>query len=244
MKLVLLPGMDGTGELFKDFVAALPEKFETQVVRYPVNECLSYEALAEFVRRGVPVTEPFLLVAESFSTPVAVQCAAGHPSNLKGLVLAAGFVASPVNGWRRAVCLGLARILFRVKLAGYAARAVLVGKTAPNELVAAVQAAVSSVKPTVLAARVRSVLSCDVRAELGLVAAPILYVQAGQDRFVSGASLEEIRGIQPQVVVEVVDGPHLLLQREPRRTAEIVARFAGELGKGSRSGNATLQKLP
>ena len=34
-KLVLLPGMDGTGELFDSFVKALPQSFTTEIVRYP-----------------------------------------------------------------------------------------------------------------------------------------------------------------------------------------------------------------
>jgi len=33
-RLVLLPGMDGTGELFADFVEALPDAFDGRVVRY------------------------------------------------------------------------------------------------------------------------------------------------------------------------------------------------------------------
>ncbi len=40
--LVLLPGMDGTGCLFADFVSALGSEFETILVRYPSDEPLGY----------------------------------------------------------------------------------------------------------------------------------------------------------------------------------------------------------
>src|ERR1700688_5080921 len=39
--LVLLPGLDGTGELFADFIAALPESWTTATVAYPSDRFLS-----------------------------------------------------------------------------------------------------------------------------------------------------------------------------------------------------------
>jgi hypothetical protein len=46
-------------------------------------------------------SEPFVLLAESFSTPVAIRVAAENPTNLKGLILCAGFATSPVSGLPR-----------------------------------------------------------------------------------------------------------------------------------------------
>jgi pimeloyl-ACP methyl ester carboxylesterase len=66
-------------------------------------------------------------------------------------------------------------------------------------------------------------------ADLSRVAVPILYLQAKQDRLVGASSLEDIRRIKPHVKVETIDGPHLLIQREPRLTAELVARFVDNL---------------
>jgi hypothetical protein len=45
------------------------------------------------------------------------------------------------------------------------------------------------------------------------------------DRLVSASSLEELRGIKPQIAVIVLEGPHLLIQREPHKAAETVVRF-------------------
>jgi pimeloyl-[acyl-carrier protein] methyl ester esterase len=180
LKLVLLPGMDGTGMLFAGFVTALPESFETMTVRYPTDRPLSNLELEGIVRAACPVTEPFMLVAESFSTPLAIQYAASNPVNLEGLVLCAGFATSPVRGWRRLLGWLLSPLVFRVPLPNLAAKLWLVGPDAPPSLLATVRAAVSSVQPRVLAARLRAVLGCDVRAELCRVAAPVLYIQAKQ----------------------------------------------------------------
>lgn len=52
-----------------------------------------------FVIDAIPRTRPFVLLAESFSTPLAVKLAATNPSNLKGLIICAGFIKNPVTGW-------------------------------------------------------------------------------------------------------------------------------------------------
>jgi pimeloyl-[acyl-carrier protein] methyl ester esterase len=228
-KLVLLPGMDGTGRLFVDFVKALPETFKVETVSYPTDRFLSYSELMSIVQSSSPFPEQFVIVAESFSTPLAIQWAATNPKNLKGLVICAGFARNPVRGLQRFICSQFAPLFFLAELPKFATRFLLVGSKASPSLVATVQAAISSVKPKVLSARVRAILASDARADLVRVAVPILYIQATQDRLVDQACLEEIRRIQPQVAVAVIAGPHLLLQREPKLTAEAVAEFVQQL---------------
>ena len=229
LKLVLLPGMDGTGELFSEFAAALAGEIEIATVRYPTERCLSYSELEGFVRAACSISGPFVLLAESFSTPLAIKYAASNPENLEGLVLCAGFATSPVQGWRRLLGWLLAPLMFGIPLPNLAAKLWLVGPDGSPSLLAAVRSVVSSVQPKVLAARLRAVLACDVRAELGQVVVPVLYIQAKQDRLVNASCLEELRRIKPQMAVTALQGPHLLLQREPRRTAEVVAVFAQHL---------------
>jgi pimeloyl-[acyl-carrier protein] methyl ester esterase len=224
-KLILLPGMDGTGMLFREFSAAFPDAFESEFVRYPSDRCLSYAQLAPFVDSAIPISESFVIVAESFSTPLAIQCAATNPPNLKGLVICAGFATSPAPGWRSFIYSLLVTPLFSVALPEFAARRWLVGSNASSSLVASVRTAVSSVNAEVLSCRLRAILACDVRAELSQVAVPILYIQAEQDRLVDASCLEEIRRIKPQTTVATIAGPHLLLQREPQRTAAVVTEF-------------------
>lgn len=67
--LVLLPGMDGTGELFASLLAQLGGETRSIVVRYPTCEFLNYDALTEVVKAQLPDGESFVLLAESFSGP-------------------------------------------------------------------------------------------------------------------------------------------------------------------------------
>jgi pimeloyl-ACP methyl ester carboxylesterase len=227
-KLVMLPGMDGTGELFADFVEALPDKFDAAVVRYPNNVCLSYTELMTFVQSAAPHSKPFVLIAESFSTPLAIQYAATNPPNLKALIICAGFVTTPLQGWRRFLASLFAPLMFQVAPPKFAVR-LLVGPNAPSMLVAEVRTTVSSIEPKVLLGRLRAVLACDARGELREVAAPILYIRAEQDRLVPASCLDDIRRIKPQIEAITIAGPHLLFQREPEQTAEIVSRFVQQL---------------
>lgn len=224
-KVVLLPGMDGTGELFAPFVEALPNGFEIIAARFPRDVCLSYSELAEIVQSLLPESHPFVIVAESFSTPLAIQCAALRPANLAGLVLCAGFAASPLRGSMRSLAPILSAFAFRVGLPTSLARRRLVGPEAPILLWLQVKQAIASVQPKVLSDRLQAVLRCDVRAELAKVNVPILYLQAAQDRLVPAWCAEEIREIRPDAKITRIDGPHLLLQRESERTADAVAGF-------------------
>jgi pimeloyl-ACP methyl ester carboxylesterase len=73
----------------------------------------------------------------------------------------------------------------------------------------------------------REVLRCDVMAELAQVRAPILYLQAAQDRVVDLECLGEMHEVMPGRTV-AIDGPHLLVQTEPQLVAEVVAGFVRE----------------
>ncbi len=147
VKLVLLPGMDGTGDLFSKFAAALAGEFEIATVRYPTEESLSYSELEDFVRVACPTSGPFVLLAESYSTPLAIKYAASNPENLEGVVLCAGFATSPMRGWRRFLGWLLAPVMFRIPLPDLVVKLWLAGPEASSPLIRSVRSAVSSVRP-------------------------------------------------------------------------------------------------
>ncbi len=226
-KILLLPGMDGSGELFREFVGALPMGVETSAVHYPGDHVTTYAELESVVKAVMPEGEGFVLLAESYSTPLAIRIAAQRPEGLRAVVLCSGFAASPVKGWLHDVSMMLPLRTLRLVFPEFLVRWLLVGSEAPQALVTAVGSELNWVEPHVLAARVREVLMCDVRAELAQVAVPIQYLRAAEDRLVAVECLEEILMIQPGTAVTVLDGPHLLLQREPEACAARVMEFLG-----------------
>lgn len=95
--VVLLPGLDGTGKLFAGLLSELPPALSARIVEYPAQRFLSYRQLIPVVKEVFPKSGPFVLVAESFSTPLAAKLAAERPPNLLGLILCNGFHANPVG---------------------------------------------------------------------------------------------------------------------------------------------------
>ncbi|MFZ0787536.1 MAG: hypothetical protein WAM67_17255, partial [Candidatus Acidiferrales bacterium] len=93
--MVLLPGMDGTGVLFADFAAALRPDFKPIVAAYPNDPKLGYPELEHLARAVLPEDEPFILLGESFSGPIAISIAASNPPGLLGLILCCTFARSP-----------------------------------------------------------------------------------------------------------------------------------------------------
>jgi len=207
----------------------IPEPKHIEALHYPTDASWSYSQMLGVVEFFVPASEGFVLLAESYSTPLAIQIAATNPPNLKGLILCAGFAASPIRGWRKSLAWVIAPLVFRLPLPKIALSVFLVGMDAPESLHAAVRAAIHSVNPAVLTERLRQVLAVDARLALSRVSVPILLIQAQQDRLVGQPCLDEMEGIKPQIKVVQINGPHLILQREPQRTAGIVAEFMNSL---------------
>jgi pimeloyl-[acyl-carrier protein] methyl ester esterase len=227
--LVLLPGLDGTGTLFADFLSALPPTLRINIARYPTDRFLSYSKLVPCVKEVVPRSSPFLLVAESFSTPLAAKLAATRPPNLAGLVMCAGFITNPVGGWSLLVRALARPSLFRLSPPSWALEHFLIGTSPPSALVAGVRQTLRLVNPGVLAGRVRAVLDCDAREDLARTEIPIMYIRPEGDRLVRAECFREIQRLRPHTVLASIPAPHLVLQREPQKAVEVIVRFIRQL---------------
>ncbi len=95
MRLVLMPGLDGTGIFFRPLIRVLPPEVSTYVITYPAGEALSLAEYARFVRGGLAGGEA-VLVAESFSGLVALMLLHDRPENVRGVIFSATF-AEPLH---------------------------------------------------------------------------------------------------------------------------------------------------
>jgi pimeloyl-ACP methyl ester carboxylesterase len=227
--LVLLPGLDGTGELFADFIAALPQPLIATPVAYPKDRFFSYTDLRQFVIAAVPQSEPFVLLAESFSTPLAVAYAATNPSNLAALVVCAGFVCKPTANWSGLVKAFAKPWLFRLTPPRFILEYLFVGAKAPPALIEKLRRVLQDVSPSVLSARVQQVLDSDARDDLARTTVPLMYLEARHDQLLSKSCGDEVLRIRPDTARECIQAPHLLLQREPKKAATLVAAFIQQL---------------
>ena len=221
---MLLPGLDGTGELFRPLLAELPGWIRPVVVSYPRDRELGYAELLPLVAGALPADVPFVVLGESFAGPLAVLLAAGRPAGLRGVILCASFVRKPFRtlpSWLGVLCVGP---VFRLWPAVLKLRSLPV-RGELRELLPLALAAIRSVRPEVVAARVRALLKVDVRKQLEALACPLLYLQALRDTLIRKHNAAEVLRIRPDARLAQVDTRHFLLQLEPRLAAAAIASF-------------------
>jgi pimeloyl-ACP methyl ester carboxylesterase len=240
--LILLPGLDGTGLLFQPFVPALPAWMKPKVVNYPCDRHLTYQELLPLVLDALPQNEPFILLGESFSGPLAAMVAARRPAGLVGLVLCATFVTRPWPFVAPAVGMVARAPVLHLLLPFKKVRARLGGYATPQRR--ALMAELNKLlRPHVMASRLRMVFAVDAREALRSCNVPLLYIRATRDIVVPGGNLRVIRRIHPSVQVAEIATSHMVLQREPAQAAAAIEAFALSLGKaGQRSSSGGYEK--
>ncbi len=218
---MLLPGLDGTGRLFTPLIAALAGAFECRVLPLPTEGAQDQVLLAERLLPDLP-SQPFVLLAESFSGAIAVEIAKRQPENLRQLILVASFLETPRSilkympfaliwlGWR------FHRLLAPVWWP-------LCGKRDDLRMRSEVLAALRLLTWPILHARLRAITS--LRMETVTLSFPVMVFHAASDRLLSRAcrsSLDRLGSSQ------VVPGPHFLLQSEPSAMASALRLCIGK----------------
>lgn len=230
MKLILLPGMDGTGRLFERLLAALPSSVSPIVISYEAAPAQDYDSLCVFVSALLPsllqAREPFVLLGESFSGPIAVRVGALAP-NCTGVVLAASFVRCPVRVPRWATC--LTGPLRHLRTPSAAARTFLLNGHVDVTLADDLSATLKRVTPAIIAARIASVISVDARDALTQLGVPVLYIRAERDRLVGARAAKDIELYGDEVTTLEIDAPHMVLQTSPVECARGIAKFLAAL---------------
>lgn len=225
--LVLLPGLDGSGDFFDALCRQLPPQWRTHVVPYPGDRPLSYDELAQFVLAALLDDAPFVLLAESFSGPVAIKVAATRPAGLIGVVLCATFARNPRPLLRP--LLGLTPVApVRAAPMGLLSRCLL-GAEADAPWAERIRQAMDKCSVSVLRGRAREVLLVDVRGHLADIRVPVLYLQATRDWVVPAAALVDMQRVLPGIQMVRIDGPHFLLQARPEPCAERIVMFVERL---------------
>jgi pimeloyl-ACP methyl ester carboxylesterase len=242
-RAILLPGIDGSGRLFGPLLAAGPRRIAPETISFPPDQPLGYDGLLDRVRAALPRGR-FLLVAESFSGPLAIRLAAERPRGLAGLVLAATFLHRPLHPLLHPIRGLVGARLFGVAMPAALVRHFMAGPDAPDALVREVQAAVGATTPEVMALRAMEALRADVRAELGRVDAPILVLSPTRDRLIRADVGDEILGLRPDADVVRLDAPHMILQRAPHACLANMEELAARAGARRRPSRRSIETIP
>ena len=226
--IVLLPGLDGTGRLFRWLTAEYAGPVPLQIVSYPSDARLGYRELTESVREIIG-RRNVIVLGESFSGPVAIEIAASMPSQVKGVILAATFARSPWPAW-------LVRMAARLN-PGLAPRAlvntILRGRNTDQDLNSEIEKILTEMAPDVRCKRLCEVASTDVRERLKVVQCPILVLHGTKDWLVPRTSVKKSVKSNPNATVALFAAPHMLLQTNAGAAARAIEAFVGKIGTTS-----------
>ncbi len=221
--IVLLPGMDGTGELLRTLAEQLSTHRPVQLIGYPVDRFLSYDQLVSYVRERLP-NDRFVILGKSFSGPIAIEIAATD-QRVVGLVLASSFARHPLPTQLAA----FTRLLDLRWIPTSIIVAALMGSAATPKLSAHLRQVLATLPREIIRARAQDVLRVDKRGRLREIKCPMLCLHGRSDRLVSKRYVDEIVAARPGCQVRWFESSHMLLATHTEAAASVIEDFCERL---------------
>ncbi|WP_293268224.1 alpha/beta hydrolase [Neptunomonas sp.] len=218
MNIVLLPGLDGTGELFDGLLPYLSSE-HVEIIPLPNTEDQSYEFLATYVINQLPKKD-FVLIAESFSGPIAAILASKNIENLKGIIFVATFLSPPKKHFLSIFQYLPIKILSKLPLSSSVLRYFILGGNASRASVKNFLRIIDAVPESVLKHRMASIKNFSMKP--GNMDTPAIYIRAESDKLVPMAKSSEFQRHFSNIAIKVVIGPHFILQASPSACANII----------------------
>jgi pimeloyl-ACP methyl ester carboxylesterase len=201
----------------------LPATIRPLALNYPRAGPHGYRALLDIVRSQLADVSRYVVLASSFSGPLAVMLAAAEPRRVQGMILAATFVSSP------SLLLARMRVAVRTPLVAAIRLTrrlpIWILRSQQDALRIAKQETWSRVGARELAARARAALAADVRDALSRCQQPVLSVTYDADEVVSPRCGDEIRRYCTHARHVTLPGGHLAVFHDPEPLAAQIVRF-------------------
>jgi len=189
---------------------------------------MDYDDLTSLVHSLLP-KEDFILIAESFSGPIAVKIASLRPPRLRAIVLVASFITNPVKPFS-----ALAKIAVQMPrppmFPQWLIRKIFFTSDAPASLVRQFTSIIKSIPHCLLRHRLLCILNSDVSKDFTNCQLPILYLQGERDRLISKSIPDLMRKLQPSMSIDQLDTGHLVLQSAPVSAFRLINNFIDSRG--------------
>lgn len=220
-KLLLLPGMDGSGELFDWLIPFLEDNFEIHNICYPKDIDQSYDNLTCWLYEIIKDEEVFVL-GESFSGPIAITLAAKSNSKIKGLILVSSFANPPISPimLRLVSLINFEYIPFFMKKLALLGFKRIFGTKEKFKLV------MHQVAPELISSRIMEVANCSKYLAQTKIDLPLLILEPEIDLFSNSQSIIQRCVSKRNLVYKSVKSPHMLLQTNPEFAANEIIAFA------------------
>lgn len=226
--LVLLPGFDGTGELFRPLLASMDGHHRAHCIAYD-----NFASLSDYIDSAeaqIPDDHPVCLVAESFSGPIALELLRRGNRDYRCAVLSTTFAKPPLG-----LVLSLAQ---KLRLASFVPppvseqilRVFCLNGVHKIDRILEIVDVVRAVPARSAQSRMQALSQMDATSFLHTIDIPVTVINATSDRVLRPRYSQSLLDNLPDVRHVKIDGPHLLLQANPDACAEEIARSLALIG--------------
>lgn len=218
MKIILLPGLDGTGRLFAKLTKNLPENINTEVISYESLEGVTYAKQAAEIAKRFKDTDIYI-VAESYSGPVACELYKLLGSRVKGIVFLASFISAPSLLYKLAGFLPVSLLS-----ANYLSKKLLYlfgfSLTGGQTLVYPVFASLQTANKRKLKLRLGNIAGLSKQqCELDC---PVTYIRPSRDLLVSASAVKYLASMCSSFSQVEIEGGHFIAQSNPVACAKVI----------------------
>ncbi len=231
MKIVLLPGLDGTGELFNPLIECLAD-FSIQIIVLPVGVQQDYAFLVKVITPQLPA-EDFILIAESFSGPIAAMLAHENIQALKAMVFIATFLSPPAKPLLTLSQFLPVKLLLSMPGSHFFMKYFLFGAIVDKKKLILFDKVIKALPAKLIKQRLKILSDLCFNYEINSL--PAIYLQAGDDRLVAEDKYSEFAGYFQNISRIIVPGPHFLAQTQPKKCAKAIQKFIYNLNSDQRS---------
>ena len=218
MKVILIPGMDGTGKLFSPFLNELPSNIDTLVIclndlksQTPIEQALEIASLIG--------SEEVIILSESYSGYITYHLSLLPNLNIKHVIFAASFLENPncLSHLNKLLPLNLVRLgLIPDSVLSF----VLFAQRNNKKLVKLFISTLKLINNSTLKYRL-TIIANLVRPSESL-SVPCTYVQASNDYLVSYKSVAVFKELCTSINVVKTAGGHFIVQSNPQYFSKLV----------------------
>lgn len=225
-KLIFMPGLDGTGASFEPLLKLIPSDIFTKTIYYPNDKFYSFEEIIEHAKSQIEPSQENIILAESFSGPIAITLIGSGQVKAKGLILCSTFARSPrpllIKVLGHLPLKVITRFLFRKSILKYA----IEGDDTTLDLYLTMWKKVNLQVPTrILTHRLKLIDQTDVRRWLPNITIPCCYIRATHDIALPLSTLLDFTETIPDLRVRSIRGPHFILLAHPHASLMAIRDF-------------------
>lgn len=219
MKIILLPGVDGSGILFEPFVKIFEPEVPVEVMPLTNDSDQSILNQVSIIEDAIG-DEEVILIVESYSGLLAYELAKRNKIRIKQIFFFGCFLQPPslIGKIGRFLPVRLLNIIPNKVLAH-----ILFNRWSSPELTTLFRKAIESVDFTNLKKRIKAIATYQKPSQV--IDVPCVYVQATMDNLVSAYNVKAFEDLCSDLQVEVVEATHMLLQTQPEAMSQLIHKY-------------------